>query len=144
VRDLGLRPEQYSSLRNGEDVTLDNGTILDNSSYTTAPYASRSYAFCSDTVYLPELNESIPEVDLMYHETTFLRAEAQKARDTFHSTTEDAARMANHVGASMMLIGHFSSKYTDLNVYLDECREIFENTELAEEGRIFEVPRKRT
>ena len=81
-------------------------------------------------------------VDLMYHETTFLRSDGQKAKDTFHSTTEDAAKTAISVGATRLLIGHFSSRYLELGVYLQECKALFPDTKLALEGQVFEVPRK--
>jgi len=142
VKGLNLLPEQYNALREGEDITLKDGRILKNSAHTNPAYASRSYAYCSDTVHLPELKDHIGGVDLMYHEATFLKNESAKAKDTFHSTTEEAAKIARHVGAGKMLIGHFSSKYKELDIYLEESIAIFPNTELAVERKTFEVPRR--
>lgn len=127
-------------LKKGEDIYDDEGKILyENSSLTLPPRKSRSYAYFSDTKFDEQLAEYIKGVDILYHETTFLDENAYWAEKTFHSTTKQAARMAKLAKADKLLIGHFSARYKDLNPFLNEAQEEFKNSELALEGKIFEV-----
>lgn len=141
IEGLDLDPQQFRDLKDGKDLVTKAGETIANESLTKAPHDNRTYAYCSDTVYFPELKEYIGGVHLLYHEATFLQEDAVKARDTFHSTTEDAAKLAVLVDARHLLIGHFSSKYTDLNVYKTECVGIFPKTLIALEGSIYSVNR---
>lgn len=141
---LGLSPEQYDDLREGRDITLRDGRTIPCGELTFPAPPSRRYAYCSDTVFMPELREVLSSVDMLYHEATFLAAESEKAGQTFHSTTSDAAEMARLLGARKLLVGHFSSRYVNLDEYLAECRDIFPETSLAVEGNIYEVPREGT
>lgn len=101
---------------------------------------ARSYAFCSDTRYFEGLATWIEGVNLLYHEATFLSDLSQRARDTYHSTAADAAKMADKAQVHHLLLGHFSSRYKELQPFLDEARAIFPQTELAEEGKTLRVP----
>lgn len=99
----------------------------------------RSYAFCTDTAFRPELADYFRGVDLLYHESTFEHHLAKTAEATFHSTNVQAAEMAKAAEVKRLLLGHFSSRYTDLTPMLDEAREVFQNTLLALDGSIFDI-----
>ncbi len=102
----------------------------------------RSYAFCSDTIYQEHLADEVKEVDLLYHESTFLHDLVDRAKATFHSTSIEAAMIASKANVDRLLIGHFSARYKDLTPLLDEARSVFRKTELALEGRKFVVHEK--
>lgn len=136
---LGLSPEDYDRLRKGLDITDSSGNIIPNASLTLPGQRERSYAYCSDTLFFPELAEEIRQVSLLYHEGTFLDECAERAAETFHSTCRQAAEIARLSGAERLLIGHFSSKYMDLKPLLNEARSTFPNTYLAQEGKTFSI-----
>lgn len=140
VLPLGLVPYQYLDLRNGLDLTLPNGQILKNDDLTHAPPAPRRYVYATDTrpVQLPAMCHGC---ELLYHEATFLDDMRDRAESTHHSTASDAARCALSIGAKRLLIGHFSSRYTDLRPHLEEARGIFPATELAIDLMSFEIER---
>ena len=96
-----------------------------------------SYAFCSDTRYIPELAETLKNVDLIYHEASFLEEMTDRADTTRHSTAQQAAMVARDAKAGKLLLGHFSSRYKKLDGFLEEAKPVFENTELAIEGQTF-------
>ena len=98
---------------------------------------SHSYAFCSDTKYLPTLHEYIKDVYLMYHEATFSEDMADRASLTHHSTAKQAAMVAKDANAKKLILGHFSTRFKDLSPLLDEAKTVFTNTELAIEGTVF-------
>jgi ribonuclease Z len=123
-----------NSLKEGADFTQEDGTVIENSRLTLEPNPSLSYAYCSDTVYYPDLVDSITGVDLLYHEATFTKDLDKLAKRTQHSTAEQAALIAKQASVKQLLIGHYSARYTNLNVLLDEAKEVFENTILAEDG----------
>lgn len=79
------------------------------------------------------------EVDLLYHETTYLQNESEKAKSRYHSTAMQAAEIAVASHAKKLIIGHFSSRYKDLSPFLSEAQTVFEPTELALEGITFDV-----
>jgi ribonuclease Z len=130
---------QIKEIKQGADFITSEGNAIPNHELTIPPPQPRSYAFCSDTAYFPPLVETIRGVDLLYHEATFteeLRAWADK---TYHSTAMDAAKIANMAGAGKLLIGHFSSRYEDDEVFITEARAIFSNTEAAVEGKSYSI-----
>ena len=136
----GMLLQHIALLKTGADVHDETGNLLYlNSEYTVASQSSCSYAFCSDTAWNENMIEQIREVDLLYHEATFMEEERDKARETKHSTAAEAATMAKRCNARKLLIGHFSARYRELEPILFEAREIFPNTELAIEGNTFEV-----
>lgn len=131
----GLALQQIAGLKDGADIADENGNILyKNADLTFDPRKSRTYAYCSDTAFDEQTAVQIREVDLLYHEATFVSADEIKARETMHSTARQAAEMAQLAGARSLLIGHFSARYKDLNVLLEEARTIFPNCKLAIEG----------
>ena len=127
------------AIKDGVDYTTPEGEIIPNERLTTPPSPSRSYAFCSDTLPCPENGEYIRGVDLLYHEATFAESEKSRAEATFHSTAQQAASIARDAQAGELIIGHFSSRYDDDTLLLDEAKAIFPNTHLATEGKIFSL-----
>lgn len=129
----------YEQLQQGNDYINKKGTIVPNEEVTFAAPLPRSYAFCADTIYDEGLADKVKEVDLLYHETTYLKDLHERAAARFHSTTIQAGAIAKMAGVKKLLIGHFSSKYETLEGFLTETLEVFENTELALEGVCYKV-----
>jgi ribonuclease Z len=126
-------------LKMGNDYVTPEGSIIPNGELTTAPLPTRKYAYCSDTIYNKELLPQIKNADLIYHEATFMEDMRERAGQTMHSTAKDAATLAKEANAKRLLLGHFSARYKDLNLLLDEARTIFPDTYLAQEGEKYYV-----
>ena len=129
----------YEKLQQGEDYINKKGTIIPNEEVTIAAPKPKSYAYCADTVYDEGLIEKVKDVDLLYHETTYLKDLPERAAARFHSTTIQAAAIAQKAAVKKLLIGHFSSKYETLDEFLIEAVEVFEHTELAIEGVCYKI-----
>lgn len=136
---LSLPVDAYGKLKNGEDVTDLHGNLHQNNTLTFPPPKARSYAYCSDTAYFPELCSIVEAVDLLYHEATFTNDRLARAEETFHSTALQAAQIAHDAKVRDLIIGHFSSRYRELNDHLTEAKTVFERTALALEGTTFDV-----
>lgn len=128
-----------NKLKIGEDYITETGETIKNSKLTLDPLPSFAYAFCSDTKFYEPISDVIRGVDLLYHEATFIDEHADRAKKTFHSTAKQAGEMAKISKAKLLIIGHFSNRYPDLNVLLKEARSVFEKTELANQGEEFFV-----
>jgi ribonuclease Z len=126
-------------LRNGEDVVNMDGELVKNRDVTLDPPKSRSYAYCSDTIFDPSIVGYIQGVDLLYHESTFLNDQLERAGKTFHTTAEQAAEIASQAGVRQLLLGHFSARYRDLEAFLQEAKPNFANCVLATDGKIIEI-----
>jgi len=136
----GFSYKNISSLKKGEDILDGDGSILfKNKDLTLPPKKSRSYAYLSDTRYRESLIDYVKGADLLYHETTFLDENSDWAEQTFHSTTKQAARFAKKANVETLILGHFSARYKDLDPFLEESKQVFPNSELGREGKIFEV-----
>ena len=134
----GMKLQQIASLKTGADVVDDNGNLLyRNDDFTLPPRPSLYYAYCSDTAWNESMITQIAGVDLLYHEATFMQADIDKAVETKHSTATQAAEIAKRAQVKKLVIGHFSARYKDLNMLLEEARAHFSNTELAIEGTTF-------
>ncbi len=129
----------YDKLQQGYDYVTKKGDIVPNEEVTIAAAKPKSYAFCADSIYDESLAEKIKEVDLLYHEATYLKDLAERAASRFHSTTHQAANIAKLGNVKRLLLGHFSSKYESLEEFLPEACEVFENTELALEGACYRI-----
>jgi ribonuclease Z len=129
----------YERLREGEDYTAKDGSIIKNEWVTTKAPAGHKYSFCGDTKYDESILPHIKDSDMIYHETTYLDNLRARAEERFHSTTKQAAMIAIKSGTKKLLIGHFSSKYAELDEFEKEAKEVFENTELALEGVCYEL-----
>ena len=123
------------SIRAGAGYTTSEGAVLSHEALTRAAAPPERYAYCSDTAYEPKIVPLIADVELLYHEATFAKAEIEQAQRTDHSTTEQAAEIARAAGVKRLLLGHFSARYADLQPLLYEAQVYFEATQLAEEGK---------
>ena len=132
MQEISKYPEietcDYHNLKLGKDFVLSDGYVLKNEMLTTEPSKSVSYAFCSDTRYLETILPIIENVDVLYHEATFLHELKEMADYTGHTTALEAARIARKANVGKLILGHFSNRYHDLNVFTDEAREVFANT----------------
>ncbi len=127
----------YEKLQQGFDYANKKGTIVPNEEVTIAAPKPKSYAYCADTIYDETLAEKVKGVDLLYHETTYLKDLEERAAARFHSTTVQAASIAQKGEVKKLLIGHFSSKYESLDEFLTEASSVFANTELAIQGSCY-------
>lgn len=140
ARFYNIPVSQLKAVKEGADFVTADGTVVANSRLTTPADPSASYAYCSDTIYDPTIADTVRGVDLLYHEATYADDCAQKARDRFHSTASEAARIARDAAAGTLMIGHFSNAYADESRHLAEARAIFPRTILAREGLTLPVP----
>ena len=124
---------ELNRIKNGADYVTPEGEVIPNARLTRPSAAPRRCAYCSDTIYLPSVTEQIKGVDLLFHEATFAEDAAPRAKETFHTTASQAARIARDAEVKKLLIGHFSARYDDEQVLLDEARAVFPNTQLAKE-----------
>ncbi len=128
------------ALKEGKDLFDQNGQLrYRNETLTLPPRKSRSYAYCADTRYQASLVATVCGVDMLYHEATFMQEEAELAAARYHSTTVQAATLAQQAQVGQLLIGHYSSRYRDLNPLLQEAQAIFPRTQLALEGHDYPV-----
>ncbi|MCX6298886.1 MAG: ribonuclease Z [Bacteroidetes bacterium] len=127
----------YDQIKNGQDYYKKNGELIKNEWVSFANTPSRSYAFCADSLYDESIVNKVAKVNLLYHETTYLKDMELRAAERFHSTTIQAAAIANKANVGKLLIGHFSSKYEDLADFLTETAADFQQTDLAIEGVTF-------
>jgi len=135
----GIPAQFFDRLKWGEDYQADNGLLVKNETVTTAAPAPLSYAYSADTMYDENIIDKVAGVNLLYHETTYLKDLADRAIKRFHCTTEQAATIARKAGVGRLIIGHFSSKYEVLQEFENEAREVFSNSELALEGVTYRV-----
>lgn len=143
IAKYGLSVAQITAAKRGEHIKLDSGETLSSTELTYKPYAARSYAYLSDTSYSPKAAKLCAGVDLMYHETTYAASERKIARERGHTTSEEAAKTALAAQAGQLLIGHFSSRYKDEQLLVEEARRIFPATEAAKECKRYEIPENR-
>ena len=139
ITKYNLSIAQIVAAKRGEDISLEDGTVVANSELTYLPFEPRSYAYLSDTSRSAVAAERVKGVTLLYHEATYTKEFARDAKERGHSTAVDAAQIAVTAGAERLLLGHFSSRYKSPEVLLDEAKEIFENSALAEEGETYTV-----
>ncbi len=138
VAKHGIPKSWFPSIKKGEDVLLEDGRTLPNHLLSLDPPNPRSYAYCSDTAYMPQLFSRLEGVDVLYHEATFLDSEKHLAASTRHTTASQAASLALAAGVGKLILGHFSTRYKSLENFRKEAMSIFEQVELAEDGKIFE------
>jgi ribonuclease Z len=139
LEKLNVSFAEIHKLKLGLDAIDNNGNTIKNIDLTIDPPKERSYAFCSDTKFFEELAHDIRDVDLLYHESTFLEDKKDRAKQTFHSTAKQAAEMAKIANIKKLIIGHFSARYGNLDEFLEEAKPIFPNTEIAIEGTVFQL-----
>ena len=138
AQNYGIDKAYYQNIKNGKDITLDNGETILNKELTFDPPKPKSYAFCSDTVYDTNLSEQLKGVDVLYHESTFLESEAELATKTKHSTALQAAKIAKAANVKTLVLGHYSTRYKSIELFKEEATTIFSNVLLADDGRAFD------
>lgn len=138
VNQYGIETCYYNKIKSGSDMTLDDGKVIQNELLTFDPYPAMSYAFCSDTMYKESIASVIRDVDVLYHESTFLETEAHLCEKTMHSTAKQAAEIAVKANAKHLILGHFSTRYGSIEPFKEEAEEIFGNVHLADDGKVFE------
>ena len=129
----------YQNIKNGKDITLDDGRLIANSVLTFDPIEPKSYAFCSDTVYHESIIPIIENVDVLYHESTFLESEQLLAERTLHSTAKEAARIALKAKVKQLILGHYSTRYESIALFKEEAETVFPEVLLADDGKTFEL-----
>jgi ribonuclease Z len=139
IEEYNIPFDLIPEIKRGADFVDEKGTVIANSALTEAPHRPLSYAYCSDTIYTEAYVEQIKGVDLLYHEATFTDEHSFRAKETFHCTTKEAAKIALKAEAGELLIGHFSARYEDLDLLLRESQEVFPNTSIAQEGKTFSL-----
>ena len=140
IERFSLGIAAINAIKRGEDLVLDDGTVIPNKELTYTPYTPRSYAYCSDTQVSGKVADIVMGVDLLYHEATFMHIDKLLARETGHSTTVQAAKIAAKAEVKKLLIGHFSSRYKDEKLLSEEARKIFPETITANEGLRIDLP----
>ncbi len=126
--------KQIQYIKQGEDFITPDGTVVPNNRLTKPAEPARKYAYCSDTAYLPSIIPYIKDVDLLYHEATFMEEDTARAHETAHSTAREAATIAREAGAKRLIIGHYSARYDDTRQLEKEAKAIFPRTTAAYEG----------
>jgi ribonuclease Z len=136
VQAAGIDKSHYRLLQQGKDVESNDGTLVENKKVTFAPYPVMKYAYCSDTAYHPAIIDIIHKADWLYHEATFLNQHAALAEQTKHSTAQQAAEIAKKAEVGRLILGHYSSRYKDLKLFVDEAKAVFPNVILAADGAL--------
>lgn len=129
----------YRKLKQGFNVENKKGNLVKNETVTFPPEKPKSYAFCSDTAYNEAIVPLIKNIDVIYHESTFLEQHAHLAPKTKHSTAKEAAKIAQLANAGKLILGHYSTRYDNLNMFKTEAKEYFDNVELADDGKVFNL-----
>lgn len=130
---------QFNNIKNGADWVDEEGNVIPYTRLTTPSEPARSYAYCSDTKYLPMLHECLKDVCVLYHESTYSKEDEDMAKMYFHSTAAQAAQVASDANVGKLVLGHYSARYEDENRLLEEAKNIFPNTVLSDEGLIIDV-----
>ncbi|RKR11959.1 RNAse Z [Flavobacterium sp. 90] len=138
VQHYNIHTAYYQKIKGGGNVTLDDGTVIENEKLSFDPIPSLSYAFCSDTVYTEDIIPIIKDVDVLYHESTFLESEAALAKKTLHSTAIEAAKIAQKANAKHLILGHYSTRYDGIERFKEEAETVFPNVLLGNDGVSFE------
>lgn len=137
IQQYALTVEEIKEIKKGGDIKRK--VVIPNKSLISPSHKPRSYAYCADTVYTESFLSSIQEVDLLYHEATYLEDLEDKAKERMHSTAKQAAIIAKKAQAQTLIIGHYSSRYKNLEPLLSEAKSVFADTLLAEEGKKYTI-----
>lgn len=138
VQEYEIETCYYQNIKNGRDITLEDGRVIPNELLSFDPPAPKSYAFCSDTIYDESIVPIIEGVDVLYHETTFLNSEEHLAEKTMHATARQAALIAKKAEVKQLLLGHYSTRYESIEMFKEEASVVFENVLLGDDGAFFE------
>ncbi|MEP2405072.1 MAG: ribonuclease Z, partial [Nonlabens ulvanivorans] len=136
--EYGVDHAYYRKVKQGHDIELASGEVISNDLLTFNPVAAKSYAFCSDTMYKPDIVPIIKNATVLYHESTFLKSHEDLCERTKHSTAAQAADIAKQANVGTLILGHYSTRYGDYELFRKEAQEIFPTVELAADGKVFE------
>jgi ribonuclease Z len=136
---LGIPLSQINNIKNGASWTTEEGKVYTSQQLTEPVDAPRSYAYCSDTKFVPDLAKEIENVSLLYHESTYASDYEDRAKLYYHSTAEQAATIAKRANAGQLILGHFSARYNNEELLLDEAKKIFPNSILARENLVVDI-----
>lgn len=129
----------FNKIKIGGNIILDSGEIIENEKLSFPPKPNKTYAFCSDTLYDEAIIPLLKNIDYLYHESTFLETEAKLAEKTMHSTAKQAAQIASKSNVQNLILGHFSTRYSNISLFQEEAQTIFANTQIAEDGKEFDL-----
>lgn len=135
----GIPVSQINNIKNGADWTNEDGDVIPNARLVQPADSPRSYAYCSDTRFMPALKEQVKGVTVLYHESTYTAEQEDRAKIYYHSTARQAATIAAGAGVGTLLLGHYSARYNDEQVLLEEAKAVFPNSILTQEGMVFDV-----
>ncbi len=135
--NLDIDKAYFNKIKQGGDVTLDDGTIIPNAELTFDPPKPKSYAYCSDTKYKPTIADQIQKATALYHESTFLDSHEHLCKPTGHSTAKQAASIAKQAEVENLILGHYSTRYKDINEFKEEAETLFPHVYLADDGEVF-------
>jgi ribonuclease Z len=138
VEEYQIDKAYYRKIKYGGNITLDNGQIIPNAELSFDPEPTKSYAFCSDTIYNESIVPLIQNADVLYHEATFLESEADKAEKTMHSTAKQAASIAKLANVKHLVLGHYSTRYSSIELFQQEAETIFPSVLLGDDGKVFD------
>ena len=139
AKEAGIHMAYFSKLKQGFDVENEKGELIRNSLVTKDGPKAKSYAYCSDTAYDPGIVSLVENVDALYHESTFLEEHRHLTETTKHSTAIDAAKIAKKADVDLLILGHFSSRYEDIEDFRREASTVFDHIDLAESGKTIEI-----
>lgn len=135
----GIPVSQINNIKNGADWTNEDGDMIPNARLVQPADSPRSYAYCSDTRFVPGLKEKVKGVTVLYHESTYTSDQEDRAKIYYHSTARQAATIAAGAGVGTLLLGHYSARYNDEQVLLEEAKAVFDHSILSQEGMVFDV-----
>lgn len=135
----GIPVSQINNIKNGADWTNEDGDVIPNARLVQPADTPRSYAYCSDTRFMPALKEQVKGVTVLYHESTYTSEQEDRAKIYYHSTARQAATIAAGAGVGTLLLGHYSARYNDEKVLLEEAKAVFDHSILSQEGMVFDV-----
>lgn len=139
IEMYGIPVSQINNIKSGQDYTLEDGTVIPHERLVTPADPPRSYAYCSDTRYMPTLHEMVKGVTTLYHESTYANDKVDGAEKYYHSTAQQAAQVARDAQVGKLLLGHYSARYNDERILLEEARQVFENVYLTDENKYFDI-----
>ena len=135
----GIPVSQINNIKNGADWTNEDGDVIPNARLVQPADSPRSYAYCSDTRFMPALKEQVKGITVLYHESTYTAEQEDRAKIYYHSTARQAATIAAGAGVGTLLLGHYSARYNDEKVLLEEAKAVFDHSILSQEGMVFDV-----
>ncbi|MFD2562079.1 ribonuclease Z [Aquimarina rubra] len=138
VLNYDIDKAYYKSIKKGKDVIMSDGTIIPNTELTDDPAPVKSYAFCSDTRYDEDKIPLLNEVTALYHESTFLESHKHLCYKTGHSTAIEAATIAKKAKVQNLILGHYSTRYDNIEQFKDEALTVFDQVEIGDDGKVFE------